>query len=138
MDADGVIATLDLSPHPEGGYYRQTWADEAGTAIYFLLRDEEQSAWHRVRDRTEIWHFYAGASLELRTSDVEGATVTTTLLGADLEAAQRPQAVVPQGVWQCARTLGAWSLVGCTVTPPFSFAAFELAGQQRRVIRPES
>jgi predicted cupin superfamily sugar epimerase len=129
MDADAVIAALDLVPHPEGGLYRQTWADAAGTAIYFLLREGAGSAWHRVHARAEIWHFYAGAPVELtiseRSPDSEAARAT--LLGADLEAAERPQAVVPAGFWQCARTLGAWSLVGCTVAPPFSFDAFELA-----------
>ena len=61
-----MIAALDLAPHPEGGHYRQTWIDAAGSAIYYLLRDGERSAWHRVRGRAEIWHHYAGAPLELR------------------------------------------------------------------------
>jgi predicted cupin superfamily sugar epimerase len=131
MDADAVITALDLSPHPEGGYYRQTWADAASTAIYFLLRDGEQSAWHRVHDRVEVWHFYAGAPLELsyneRAPDDDAAT--TVQLGSNLEAAERPQAVISAGVWQRARTLGGWSLVGCTVAPPFTFDAFELAAR---------
>ena len=129
MDADAVIAALDLAPHPEGGHYRQTWADPAGTAIYYLLREGEQSAWHRVHDRAEIWHFYAGAPLALSINDrgPDVAAAHRTVLGPDLEAAERPQAVVPAGVWQHARTLGPWSLVGCTVAPPFSFDAFELA-----------
>jgi predicted cupin superfamily sugar epimerase len=129
MDADAVIAALDLTPHPEGGYYRQTWADPAGTAIYFLLRAGEQSAWHRVHERAEIWHFYAGSPVELSINELrpDGGVAQTTLLGSDLNTVERPQAVVPAGFWQCARTLGAWSLVGCTVSPPFSFQAFELA-----------
>jgi predicted cupin superfamily sugar epimerase len=128
MDADAVIALLELVPHPEGGLYRQTWADAAGTAIYFLLRDE-RSAWHRVHGRAEIWHFYAGAPVELTVSErsPDDDTTQIALLGIDLGAAQRPQAVVPAGSWQCARTFGEWSLVGCTVAPPFSFDAFELA-----------
>jgi hypothetical protein len=128
VDANAVIAALDLAPHTEGGHYRQTWIDAAGSAIYYLLRDGERSAWHRVRGRAEIWHHYAGAPLELRINgwrpDDDGAT--STVLGPDLAAAQRPQAVVPAGAWQCARTLGAWSLVGCTVAPPFTFEAFDL------------
>ena len=129
MDADAVIAALGLEPHPEGGLYRQTWADEAGTSIYFLLRDGAESAWHRVHGRAEIWHFYAGSSVELTISErsPDGAAARTTTLGVDLDAAQRPQAVVPAGWWQRARTLGEWSLVGCTVAPPFTFDAFELA-----------
>jgi uncharacterized protein len=129
MDADAVIAALELVPHPEGGYYRQTWIDPAGTAIYFLLRAGEQSAWHRVHDRAEVWHFYAGSPLELSVNEgsPDGTLAQTTLLGSDLTTEERPQAVVPPGVWQRARTLGAWSLAGCTVSPPFSFDAFELA-----------
>jgi uncharacterized protein len=129
MDADAVIAALDLVPHPEGGLYRQTWADAAGTAIYFLLRDGAGSDWHRVHGRVEIWHFYAGAPVELTISEQrpDDDWAHTEMLGTDLDAAQRPQAVVPAGAWQRARTLGAWSLVGCTVAPPFTFDAFELA-----------
>ena len=129
MDADAVIAVLGLEPHPEGGLYRQTWVDEAGTAIYFLLRDGAPSAWHRVHGRAEIWHFYAGAPVELAISEQGPGerTARTVVLGIDLDATQRPQAVVPAGWWQTARTLGEWSLVGCTVAPPFSFDAFELA-----------
>jgi predicted cupin superfamily sugar epimerase len=129
MDADAVIAALELAPHPEGGYYRQTWIDPAGTAIYFLLRAGERSAWHRVHGRAEVWHFYAGSPLELTVNErsPDGASAQTALLGSDLTTTERPQAVVPPGFWQRARTLGAWSLAGCTVSPPFSFDAFELA-----------
>ncbi len=129
LDADAVIAALDLEPHPEGGSYRQTWADDAGTAIYYMLREGERSAWHRVHDRAEIWHFYAGAPIELSLNEQgpDATSARTVTLGTDLAAAQRPQAVVPAGCWQCARTMGAWTLVGCTVAPPFSFDAFELA-----------
>ena len=132
MDATAVITTLDLAAHPEGEYYRETWADTAGSAIYFLLRDEERSAWHRVHQRVEIWHFYAGAPLDLSIRHQGGGqTIRTIRLGCDLGKAEQPQAVVPAGAWQCARTLGAWSLVGCTVAPPFDFAAFELAPGNR-------
>jgi predicted cupin superfamily sugar epimerase len=129
VDAAAVITALDLAPHPEGGHYRKTWADEAGTAIYFLLGSGERSAWHRVHGRAEVWHFYAGAPLALSVNpeSPDDETARTTVLGSDLEAGERPQAVVPAGAWQCARTTGAWSLVGCTVAPPFSFAVFELA-----------
>ena len=129
MDADAVIAALGLEPHPEGGLYRQTWADEAGTSIYFLLRDGAESAWHRLHGRAEIWHFYAGSPVELTMSErsPDDAAARTATLGVDLDAMQRPQSVVPAGWWQRARTLGEWSLVGCTVAPPFTFDAFELA-----------
>ena len=129
MDADAVIAVLGLEPHPEGGLYRQTWVDEAGTAIYFLLRNGTTSAWHRVHGRAEIWHFYAGSPVELVMSaqSPHDDTTRTVVLGIDLDANQRPQAVVPAAWWQRARSRGEWSLVGCTVAPPFSFDAFELA-----------
>ena len=125
-----VIARLGLVPHPEGGHYRETFRDarsvdgrSVGTAIYFLLAEGEASQWHRV-DAAEIWHFHAGAPLELRIAD---GTERRLMLGCDLSAGQRPQAVVPTGVWQAARSLGVWTLVGCTVAPGFDFAGFELA-----------
>lgn len=137
MTADEIIETLQLEPHPEGGYYRQTFRDTAGgarghsTAIYYLLRAGERSHWHRVRDAAEVWHFYAGDPLVLRMSvdggAAEGGAVRETVLGPDLVAGQRPQAVVPADVWQSAESRGAFTLVGCTVAPGFEFAAFEMA-----------
>ena len=126
-----VIALLGLERHPEGGWYAQTFADAAGpdgrahsTAIYFLLEGGDRSHWHRV-DAVEVWHWYAGAPLVLEIADDSGSWVLT--LGADLMAGERPQAVVPQGAWQAARSTGAWTLVGCTVAPGFEFSGFELA-----------
>jgi predicted cupin superfamily sugar epimerase len=121
---------LGLEPHPEGGWYVQTWRDGgeprgAGTAIYFLLRAGERSHWHRV-DAAETWHHYAGAPLELRVA-VPGEATTTAVLSADLAAGHRPQATVPAGAWQAAETTGPFSLVGCTVAPAFEFSGFELA-----------
>ena len=135
MNADEIAQVLGLQPHPEGGMYVETWrapvdsslpdARATGTAIYFLLRAGEQSHWHRV-DATEIWHHYAGDPLQLRISR-DGRTVTTLDLGTDLASGQRPQAVVPPGAWQAARSVGAWTLAGCTVSPGFEFAGFEPA-----------
>lgn len=121
-----MIEALGLEDHPEGGHYRETWRDQASSAIYFLLRRGERSAWHRVRDRVEVWHFHAGAPLLLEIDAGPGPTPAVTL-GADLASGQRPQAVVPAGAWQRARSLGEWTLVGCTVAPPFTFDAFDLA-----------
>ncbi len=136
MDAEAVIAELGLRPHPEGGWYVETWRDEApggrrpaGSAIYFLLRAGEASRWHRV-DATEVWHHYAGAPLELRIAreaDGRAARAEVVRLGSDIASGERPQAVVPPGAWQSARSLGAWTLVGCTVAPAFEFAGFDLA-----------
>ena len=131
MTAEEVIQLLGLLPHPEGGAYAETFrapAPEgergASTAIYYLLRSGELSAWHRV-DADEVWHHYAGAPLELALSDGAGRSVLR--LGKDLAVGERPQAVVPAGVWQSARSLGDWTLVGCTVAPAFQFAGFEMA-----------
>jgi hypothetical protein len=126
MDALAVIEALDLVPHPEGGHYRQTWADSGGTAIYFLLQKAEQSSWHRVLERAEIWHFYSGDPLELSIDEEGDGRVVTIRLGGDLLAGEQPQAVVSAGAWQSARSTGRWSLVGCTVAPPFTFEAFEM------------
>ncbi len=131
-EADRIIALLGLEPHPEGGWYRQTFRDAAGgprghsTAIYFLLREGERSHWHRVLDAVEVWHHHAGATLELSIWPGEG-DVQVHRLGSDLAAGERPQGVVPAGWWQAAVSTGAWTLVGCTVAPGFDFAAFELA-----------
>ncbi len=132
LDADTVIRLLDLAPHPEGGHFRETFRDSAqegtraaSTAIYFLLRDGEASRWHRI-DAAEVWHWYAGAPLELRMAPPDGEASTVTL-GSDLAAGERPQCVVPKGCWQSARTQGTWTLAGCTVAPGFEFAGFELA-----------
>jgi len=135
MDADDIITRLGLEPHPEGGWCAETWrapvsegfegARPSGSAIHFLLRAGERSAWHRV-DAAEIWHYYAGAPLELRIAE-SGSTPSMTRLGVDLASGEMPQAVVPAGAWQAARSLGDWTLVGCTVSPAFEFAGFELA-----------
>jgi predicted cupin superfamily sugar epimerase len=133
-EADRLIELLDLKPHPEGGHFRETFRDcgppPAGrdgnetrahsTAIYFLLRSGEVSRWHRV-DAAEVWHFYRGAPLELRIGK------ESYVLGPDIDEAQVPQLVVPPNVWQAAKSLGDYTLVGCTVAPGFDFAHFELA-----------
>ncbi len=131
LTAADIIRMLDLTPHPEGGHFRETFRDPvtvngraASTAIYFLLKRGERSHWHRV-DAAEAWHFHAGAPLTLSIHD-NGAT-RDVILGSDLAAGQRPQAVVPAQAWQAAESLGDWTLVGCTVSPGFQFDNFELA-----------
>ena len=127
-----LIAALDLQPHPEGGYFRETFRDErqvdgrsVGTAIYYALEAGDCSAWHRV-DAAETWHWYAGAPLALTLSP-NGHDASAHRLGANLLAGERPQCVVPAGAWQTAESLGAWTLVGCTVAPGFQFEGFEMA-----------
>ena len=133
MDAATVIEALGLQPHPEGGHYRETWRHDpgdggrgAGTAIYFLLAAGERSHWHRV-DADELWHSHAGGPLRLELAPPDGGAPTELVLGTDLAAGQQPQGRVPAGWWQAAETLGAWTLVGCTVSPAFEFEHFELA-----------
>jgi predicted cupin superfamily sugar epimerase len=137
MTADDIIAHLNLAPHPEGGWYRQTWvadlpagaapgARPSGTAILFLLKAGQGSHWHRV-DAAEIWHFHAGSPLALRIAATDTGPAETLVLGPDLSAGQTPQGIVPAHHWQAARSLGDWTLVGCTVSPGFRFDGFDLA-----------
>jgi len=126
-----LIRLLDLKPHPEGGRYRETLRDNpsgegraASTAIYFLLGAGEESRWHRI-DSVEVWHWYGGAPLLLSVSE-DGHDLIQTRLGMDLTAGERPQAFVPGNAWQSARSLGSWTLVGCTVAPGFLFEKFEV------------
>ena len=132
LSAIEVVERLGLRPHPEGGWYAETWRHEAaggerpsGTAIYYLLAAGQRSHWHRV-DAAEIWHHYAGDRLVLRVQAGDAPT-ETVLLGPDLAGGEVPQAVVPAGAWQAAEPTGPWSLVGCTVSPGFRFDGFELA-----------
>jgi hypothetical protein len=136
-----VIRVLGLLPHPEGGYYRETFRDAAlvrigegtsevgaraaSTAIYFLLAAGEVSRWHRI-DAAEVWHWYAGAPLELGLA-APGSNARRMVLGPDIFAGEQPQLVVPARHWQRAKSLGAWTLVGCTVAPGFEFSGFEMA-----------
>ena len=133
LSADEVISVLGLSPHPEGGYFKEIHRHVppgggrgAVTTIYFLLKAGERSHWHRVTDAEEIWCWHGGAALELLVHP-QGGTRAKHVLGMDLGADQRPQAVVPINGWQAARSLGDWTLVGCQVAPAFEFASFVLA-----------
>ncbi len=132
--ASAVIDRFRLAQHPEGGWYAETWraAPEGGqrpsaSAILYLLAAGERSHWHRV-DAAEIWQYSAGDPLELRIWVGQGSAVETHHLGdgTTVEGGV-PQIVVPAGAWQAARPLGAWTLVGCIVSPAFEFAGFELA-----------
>lgn len=133
MNAEEIIRLLDLVPHPEGGHYREVFRDGGGsggrshsTAIYFLLQAGEVSHWHRV-DAAELWHWYGGAPLAL--SIAANAAPQEWILGGDLLKGERPQIVVPPNAWQSAKSLGAYTLCGCTVAPGFEFSTFELASK---------
>jgi uncharacterized protein len=132
--ASELIHTLDLKPHPEGGFYRETYRSasrvkeaarperSALTTIYFLLAADSFSAWHRVRS-DEVWHWYEGEPLELLLASPDFSTIQRRRLGpvnADIE----PVMTVPADWWQAARPLGAYVLCGCTVAPGFEFEDF--------------
>jgi hypothetical protein len=130
--ARDIVARLGLQPHPEGGHFRETWRAaakgserSADTAIYYLLAAGEKSCWHRV-DADEVWHFYAGAPLTLSIA-AAGEKAVAHVLGNDLDGGEAPQVVVPARHWQAAESTGAWTLVGCTVSPGFEFSGFEMA-----------
>ncbi len=132
MTAADIIRELKLSPHPEGGWFREIFRDDAGkggrahsTAIYYLLEAGQVSHWHRV-DAVEVWHWYAGAPLRLDISE-DGQSVRSHALSERLAAGDRPVGVVPRHAWQSAQSLGDWTLAGCTVAPGFNFSGFELA-----------
>jgi predicted cupin superfamily sugar epimerase len=135
LSAQDIIRMLALKPHPEGGHFRETFRDtkqiaggrSVSTAIYFLLARGERAHWHRI-DAVEIWHWYAGAPLQLEIAAAAGRVERVTL-GGDISAGLRPQAVVPPQAWQAAQTLGDWTLLGCTVAPGFDFAKHEVAPQ---------
>jgi predicted cupin superfamily sugar epimerase len=131
MDPDALIAALGLAPHPEGGWYRETFRSPAAegprpaaTVIHFLLKAGESSHWHRV-DADEIWCWQAGSPLLLDISDK--ATREVIRLGPDLLTGQRAHAVVPAQAWQAARAEAGWALLSCIVAPGFRFEGFELA-----------
>ena len=139
MDAQAqrLIDLLGLHPHPEGGFYRETFRSDqvlalatggrersASTAIYFLLPAGVFSAFHRIRRADEIWHHYGGEAVEIHQISPEGE-YRVERLGGDVRNGERPQVLVPAGTFQAAVTRGTtFALCGCTVTPGFDFADF--------------
>lgn len=146
------IDLLGLHPHPEGGWYVETWrASEScsddtlparydgsrscGTAIYYLLAEGVFGALHRLQS-DEVWHHYSGDPVEMLQLRPDGS-VLRVLLGPDVANGEQPQVVVPKGTWQGVRIvpLGRRSLLGCTVAPGFDFADFEMARRDDLVER---
>lgn len=133
MTAGDVVEALGMRPHPEGGWYAETWRASAvgrerpsSSAIVYLLAAGQRSHWHRV-DAAEVWQYSAGEPLELRTWAPGDPGVAIHRLGGDVAAGETVQVVVAAGTWQAARPLGPWTLVGCIVAPAFDFDGFELA-----------
>jgi hypothetical protein len=144
MSREQLIKLLDLLPHPEGGFYKETYRSKGkltqnclghefqgvrnySTCIYFMLTSGEFSAFHRIK-QDEIWHFYEGSPVELHMISKEGIH-SKVKIGMDFEKGQRPQFVVPSGYWFASKVAddGDFSLVGCTVSPGFDFIDFEMA-----------
>ena len=132
MDADYIINYLKLTEHPEGGWFKETFQSKETSnsrsnvsLIYYLLKENENSHWHRVTDADEIWLWHLGDPLLLSYSD-ERSTKEITL-GPDLNNNENLQAVIPKSIWQKAKSNGVWSLVSCVVAPAFSFDGFEMA-----------
>ncbi|MAC79209.1 MAG: cupin [Rhodobacteraceae bacterium] len=128
--ADQIIAALNLTPHPEGGHYRETWRSAGdprahATGIYFLLKAGERSHWHKV-DADELWIYNAGAPLTLSIAETEAGPARDHILSPDLSTGE-PQVLIPTDHWQAAATTGDWTLVTCIVSPGFDFAGFTLA-----------
>ena len=152
MTAQEYVRRLNLQPHPEGGFFAETYraaemidaralpnrfggARAFSTAIYFLLESHHVSALHRIQ-ADEVWHFYAGGSLEVFVINPD-ATLTVIRLGSDLEQGEVFQAIVPAGCWFGSRPAPGsdFSLVGCTVAPGFDFADFEMANRTELLAR---
>ena len=134
-----IVEALGLRPHPEGGFFSETYRHERAigdrslcTAIYHLLTAESPSRMHRVAS-DEIWHFYSGDELEMLQLGEDCAQVVA--IGGDVAAGQRPQVVVPAGVWQGARVKpgGSYALVGATVSPGFDYDDFEIGDRDTLV-----
>lgn len=134
MTEDDIRKAFDMQPHPEGGWYVETFRDSRldhdgrpySTAIHFLLGAGDVSHWHRVTDAAEVWLYHAGAPLALTVSP-NGHDAESHRLGMNLDFGERPQLVVPANWWQTATSLGAWTLVSCTVAPGFVYSSFEMA-----------
>ncbi|MDQ8757660.1 cupin domain-containing protein [Sphingosinicella sp. LHD-64] len=132
-EAQALIRELDLQPHPEGGWYRETWRAEAtegargsATAILFLLEAGQRSHWHKV-DATELWLFHAGSPLRVSTAPGDAGPVSHVRLGAAVLAGEVPQLRIPPHHWQAADADRGWALVSCIVSPAFEFDGFTLA-----------
>lgn len=141
-DVERLIVALDLKPHPEGGFYRETWRSSSrsgdrdlSTAIYFLLPPGTFSAFHLVHGSDEMWHHYAGDAVEIHLIAPDGG-YRVEVLGPAIERGERPQVLVPAGTLQAARARGPrFALCGCTVTPGFEFSAFDIPSRDELLAR---
>jgi predicted cupin superfamily sugar epimerase len=139
MTAEELIEGLGLAPHPEGGWYRETWRADAGegeraaaSAVLYVIQPGQRSHWNRV-DAHEIWLWHAGDPVDLMTAASDGGEPRTARLGGNVAQGEQPQAIVPAGHWQSAAPTeggeAGYTLISCVVAPAFEFSGFELAPQ---------
>jgi predicted cupin superfamily sugar epimerase len=137
MNADELVRALDLAPHPEGGWYRETWRSRAdggeraaATAVYYVIEPGQRSHWNRV-DADEMWLWHAGDPLELSISETDEGPARTVRLGGRVGEGEEPQVIVPKGHWQSAVPVAdgeaGYTFLSCIVAPAFHFAGYELA-----------
>ena len=137
MTAEDLIQSLALAPHPEGGWYRETWRAEAfegeraaASAVLYLMGADQRSHWNRV-DADEIWLWHAGDAVDISVAASESGQAHTVRLGGDVAAGETPQAIIPKDQWQAAEPvrggMAGYALISCIVAPAFEFGGFELA-----------
>ena len=137
MTADELIRTLDLAPHPEGGWYRETWRSSAkpgerpaATAVYYVLQPGEPSRWNRI-DADEMWLWHAGDPIDLSMAETDRGPIRTVRLGGRIESGEQPQVIIPAGQWQSAAPAeggeAGYTFLSCIVAPAFEFDRYELA-----------
>jgi len=135
MHLNELIKSLELIPHPEGGWFKETYTSQMTSSgrsimsmIYYLLKKDEVSRWHRVTDADELWLWHLGDPLLLSYADNKSINKNIKL-GPNLTNGYQLQAVIPKSIWQSAQSTGEWSLVSCVVAPAFSFNGFEMANK---------
>ena len=126
-DPASLIQSLKMTPHPEGGHFAETFRAEDGSArlIFYLLKNDEISHWHRLT-KDELLHFYEGDPMSVLLSP-DGVSIQRKTLGRDAVDNEAYHLIIPKGTWFSMQSTGDWSLIGCTVSPAFSFDDFELA-----------
>lgn len=134
--AEELIQSLNLAPHPEGGWYRETWRSAsapgeraAASAVYYVIQPAQRSHWNRV-DADEMWLWHSGDPLDLSIAESDAGPARTLRLGGDIGAGEQPQVIVPKGHWQSAVPAGGdagFTFLSCIVAPGFEFSGYELA-----------
>jgi hypothetical protein len=138
MKSDEIIRTLNLAPHPEGGWYRETWRSKgeageraAATAVYYVIEQGRPPRWNRV-DADEMWLWHWGDPLDLMIAGSDVGPIRTVRLGGNIDEGEEPQVIIPKGQWQSASPIEGgetgYTFLSCVVAPAFEFGSYELAG----------